>query len=134
MTDMFTAAAMHGIATNEAMPIADRLGAALQALDAYEKRIEELQDEEIEGIEETTELPADTEPHLTPTITDRGFKRMPPISGMKVYESSNAMHPHIWLDAGCECAATELTVDDALSLAEQIEWLVRNHYQLVEEG
>jgi hypothetical protein len=33
----FEAAAMHGLATNLALPIADRLACALQALDLYEK-------------------------------------------------------------------------------------------------
>lgn len=156
MTDpsMLTAAAMHGIALNAAYTDDQRLGAALQALDVYEKRIEQLEGEigdEIVGSEETTDPPVDTEPHLTPTITDRGFKHMPSVDGrqhesVSVYESSLATEACIWLQARSpkdrndptgpvvEQATVELTVEAAVSLAEQIEWLVRNHYQLTLEG
>lgn len=36
--DEYTAAAMHGIAANKAFPVADRLQAALQALEFYAER------------------------------------------------------------------------------------------------
>ena len=40
--EQMTAAAMHGLATNPTLPIADRLGCALQALAWYEGHLDEL--------------------------------------------------------------------------------------------
>lgn len=89
---------------------------------------------------EPTEL---TESHLVPVVTDRGFKHMPDLRGthgvsaIRVYESSAASAPHIWLratDASGEEATVHLTVEAALRLAEQIQYLARDHYQLREES
>lgn len=82
------------------------------------------------------------EPYLIPTITDRGFKHMPVISGtyddhdVRVYESSAADGPHIWLRAwdGERVVTVHLPVADSLQLAEQIQWLAANHYQLRANG
>lgn len=87
---------------------------------------------------------AEIEPHLAYTKTDRGFLHMPPILGAqllsgtpsascaRVYESSAASGPHLWLqvqeDGGR--AHVHLTVEAALRLADQIVFLSRNHYQL----
>lgn len=49
MTEHWEAAAMHGIATNPAFPLADRLQAALQALAWYESEFERLTDPAVGG-------------------------------------------------------------------------------------
>jgi len=83
--------------------------------------------------------------HLVAITTDRGFLHMPPVLGtyggaVRVYESSAACGPHLWLDVtvptnpdnpqGPTTSATiHLTVDDAQRLAEQILFLVNHHYQ-----
>lgn len=75
--------------------------------------------------------------HLDVTKSDRGFNFMPPIAGgyggaVKVYESSGATAPHIWLQAtnpeGQE-VHLHLAAEDAWHLAEQISHLVEHHYQ-----
>lgn len=83
-----------------------------------------------------------TSEHLTPKMTDRGFMHMPPIESTyegheaRVYESSAAIGPHIWLSVGpgrnSETAgyAVHLTLEDAVRLAEQIMYLAKNHYQV----
>lgn len=78
------------------------------------------------------------EPHLIYETTDRGFLHMPPIDGTydghqaKVYESSAALEPCLWLSAGDgeRKVHVHLTVEQALRLADQIVFLARNHYQL----
>ena len=84
--------------------------------------------------------------HLRFTTTDRGFDHMPPIKGnhegcqVRVYESSSASQPSLWLRAESPAnlnipegptvhAVVHLPVDDAWKLAEQIVRLVQNHYQ-----
>lgn len=84
--------------------------------------------------------------HLTPHISDRGFKYMPEIHGtyasthgdyIRVYESSAADAPHVWLNVSSELAdkiagggaTLHLTTDDALKLADQLQFLVTHHYQ-----
>ena len=86
--------------------------------------------------------------HLTPKQSNRGFAHLPAIPGAyggeaKVYESSAASGPHLWL---CVTEPTEankpggpfveatlhLTVENAAKLAEQIQYLIANHYQGVE--
>jgi hypothetical protein len=74
-----------------------------------------------------------TPDHLVATSTDRGFKHLPPIAGsyggqVRVYESSAATHPYIWLNV--DEATLHLTVEDATKLAEQLAYLVKNHYQV----
>jgi hypothetical protein len=82
--------------------------------------------------------------HLTPTVSERGFTRLPPIVGayggtVRVYESSAAIGPHIWLavneDASSRVdqmaaeAHSHLTVEAAGQLADQLRWLIDHHYQ-----
>lgn len=90
----------------------------------------------------TDQLPTDTElSHLVPRVTDRGFKHLPAIDGayggtVRVYESSAADAPHVWLGAVCDDAPTHpktevvlhLTAGDAVRLAEQLRYLVVNHH------
>ncbi len=83
--------------------------------------------------------------HLQAEQSDRGFSRLPEIPGaygghVRVYESSAARSPHIWLqvdipadDAGHserEKATMHLTAENAIKLAEQLQYLVANHYQV----
>jgi PhoPQ-activated pathogenicity-related protein len=85
--------------------------------------------------------------HLTVTPTTRGFKTLPATNGrlrherVFVYESSNAMEPSVWLAVEAPAnrnypdafevkqAVVELPVDDARRLAEQLLFLLANHYQ-----
>jgi hypothetical protein len=87
-------------------------------------------------------------PHLTPTITDRGFSHLPPVPciwGMSnlnvgqvsVYESSAATSAALWLraenfgiagDAKSE-TTSHLQVADALRLADQLVRAVAGQYQ-----
>lgn len=78
--------------------------------------------------------------------SERGFKNLEPIAGsyggeVEVCESSAAEHPHIWLhstgaenlirpDLGKTETLLHLTVEDARKLAEQLLFLVSNHYQV----
>lgn len=84
--------------------------------------------------------------HLQPVKSDRGFSHLPAIpsqygGSVRVYESSAAMAPHIWLTAEAPVSLNEpdgptvtapihLTLDDARRLAEQLLLLVGDHYQL----
>lgn len=77
-----------------------------------------------------------------PTITDRGFKHMPPIPGtyggeVQVYESSSADHPHIWLkvsgpdtdpDESIPTGTVHLSVGDAERHIAHVRFLIDNHY------
>lgn len=74
----------------------------------------------------------------THTTTDRGFKHMLPVeaargvASVKVYESSNAEHPCVWLnviEGGDAIATIQLTTEKARFLGEQLIWLADNHYQ-----
>lgn len=86
------------------------------------------------------------------TITDRGFKHLDPIRGgyggeTRVYESSAAEHPHIWLaisepndltawargdeSGGVKDAHNHLSLEAAKALRDQLAWLIENHYQIV---
>jgi hypothetical protein len=82
--------------------------------------------------------------YLTPTVSDRGFSHLPPIIGtyggtVRVYESSAASGPHIWLavnedassrlDKTATEAHSHLTIEAAGHLADQIRWLIDHHYQ-----
>lgn len=82
--------------------------------------------------------------HLRSETSNRGFAHMPPIPAtyadqpageVRVYESSAAMAPHIWLDvkerfAGSNShTSVQLTVADARKLAEQIVYVCDHHYQ-----
>ncbi|GAA0494138.1 hypothetical protein Ade02nite_20650 [Paractinoplanes deccanensis] len=79
--------------------------------------------------------------HLTPTTSGRGFGYLPKIPSeygghVAVHESSSAEGPHIWLRATEEMpgkepvqAAIHLTAESAWRLSEQLQKLVREHYQ-----
>lgn len=83
--------------------------------------------------------------HLQVSRSDRGFGRLPAIPSeyggeVRVYESSAAVGPHIWLaaeapvnlnepDGPTHAVPIHLTVENALKLAEQIQLLCRDHYQ-----
>lgn len=75
--------------------------------------------------------------HLTVSTSDRGLVSLPPIpsacgGSVRVYESSAAAGPHIWLAANSPIApygTVHLSMDDALKLADQIRLLAANHYQ-----
>ena len=84
--------------------------------------------------------------HLSPTTSARGFLRLPPIPSVyggevEVYESSMASGPHIWLKATTPDnlndpqgeqveAVAHLTIEDAAKLAQQLNHLIDNHYQV----
>lgn len=85
---------------------------------------------------------------MEPTITDRGFKHFDPIPStyggeVRVYESSAASHPHIWLDVKCPVdlnrpsgpskeAVAHLRIEDAEILRDQLTHLIDHHYQVEE--
>ncbi len=86
------------------------------------------------------------QPQPTPepavTVTDRGFKHYEPISTtyghvVKVYESSAASAPHVWLEIDAEDSDSGqsgtlnalLTVEQAEKLAAALLVAVVNHYQ-----
>lgn len=67
------------------------------------------------------------------TTSDRGFDACEPIitrwgGKIRVYESSNAMEPCIWLNV--DPAIIQLTLREAQTLAIQLQQLVRDHYQM----
>lgn len=82
----------------------------------------------------------------TPTMTARGFQHHEPIPSeyggeVRVYESSAASGPHIWLTAtapenlndpeGNEVKAPlHLTLANATRLRDQLTQLIENHYQV----
>jgi hypothetical protein len=79
----------------------------------------------------------DVQKHLTPRVTGRGFKWLPPIPGeyggqAEVYESSAASGPHLWLKVQYDDgdATLHLTVENSRLLAEQLTWLADHHYQV----
>ncbi len=83
--------------------------------------------------------------HLETITSDRGFDRLPPIPStyagdVRVYESSAADGPHIWLKATAPANLNEpegrtveaplhLTAENAWRLAGQVMMLVSAHYQ-----
>jgi hypothetical protein len=86
-----------------------------------------------------------TLPHLVRSKSDRGFTRLPAIPSAyggesRVYESSTADYPHIWLAAKSpkdlnnpdtsEMNETVMhfRIEDAVALAEQLLLLARDHY------
>lgn len=89
--------------------------------------------------------------HLTPTTSDRGFDHLPVVPGVfagqphgfaSIYESSNAEEACIWLHVrtgqlGSEKpaeATVQLALDAAATLRDQLDWMVRNHYQVEQPG
>lgn len=85
-----------------------------------------------------------TAEHLQPKQSGRGFAAMPDIPGeyggyVKVYESSAALAPHLWLKVVSPVDANEplgpmdeavlhMTAENAWRLAEQLQTMVREHY------
>lgn len=92
-------------------------------------------------------MPEDTA-HLTPTRSDRGFDHLPIVPGVfagqphgfaSVYESSNAEEACIWLHVRCGNlggvdkpaeATVQLSLEAVAVLRDQLDWMVRNHYQV----
>lgn len=83
------------------------------------------------------------------TFSERGFKHLEPIETtrhetVRVYESSAAMEPHIWLRITVELAPdgysyvdpgvghAHLTLDQAKQLQDQLAYLIEHHYQVEE--
>jgi len=77
------------------------------------------------------------------TYSDRGFAHLPSItcsygSKVKVYESSAAESPHIWvaIESGPQLqdlpgeAHAHLSLEDAKMLCDQITWMIENHYHM----
>lgn len=83
--------------------------------------------------------------HTEPTITERGFKRMPDIPStmgghIRVYESSAASGPHIWVrteqpndlnnrNSDPVEAVVHLPLEAAAQLRDQLSALIDKHYQ-----
>lgn len=75
--------------------------------------------------------------HLEVHRTDRGFRHLPPITDtygdvVRTYESSAAGRPCVWLstvDPDGTSVVAHLTAHDAWRLSEQLQFLVREHYQ-----
>jgi len=83
--------------------------------------------------------------HTEPTVTERGFRHMPDIPSttgghVRVYESSAASGPHIWIrteqpsdlnDPSSDPveAVAHLPLEAAEQLRDQLTALIANHYQ-----
>ena len=84
--------------------------------------------------------------HLTPTCSDRGFTHLPEVTfestgSVRVYESSSAECPRIWLSvtqprplASPASATAHLTLDEARMVAEQLLHLCDHHHLIRLEG
>lgn len=73
-----------------------------------------------------------------PTITNRGFAHFEPVQSdsrgsVRVYESSAATQPCIWLNAvgydGGD-ATVHLPLGEVVVLRDQLTWLIENHYHI----
>lgn len=80
------------------------------------------------------------------THSERGFTQMEPLvcdygTGIRVYESSAAMAPHIWLalsqgqdpklsNLEKSEAHAHMPLETAEQLRDQLTWLIENHYQV----
>lgn len=80
------------------------------------------------------------------TYTDRGFKHLDPLvcdygTQIRVYESSSAEAPHIWLaleqghdprksNLAKSEAHAHLPLETAEQLRDQLSWMIDNHYQV----
>jgi hypothetical protein len=95
------------------------------------------------------QLADDTARHINRTTTDRGFVHFDPIpstygGAIRVYESSAASGPHIWVDIkspaklqevhpppdGMTAGTAHLPLEQAIMLRDQLNWLIDNHYQM----
>jgi hypothetical protein len=76
-------------------------------------------------------------------VSDRGMTYMDPITTrddgdiVRVYESSDATSPHIWLfvkdgHIPDQRATAHMTLEEAEELARELLWFVDNHYQVAE--
>lgn len=73
---------------------------------------------------------SDAPAHLVPFYpNDRSLKWMPAIQGVRAFESA-ADEPRIWLSVNDEQGIAHLTLDEARKLADQLDWLIRHHYQI----
>lgn len=82
---------------------------------------------------------ANTPDHLTPIFSERGFRQFPAITDayggtIRVYESSAAESPHLWLNVTAFAGFTDkgtahLTIDQARQIADQLNWFADHHYQ-----
>jgi hypothetical protein len=83
---------------------------------------------------------------MKPTVTDRGFKHMDEIpseygGNIRAYESSGAEYPAIWVRIyqkfhGYEEekeAVVHLTLESAALLRDQIDYLIKKHYQVADD-
>lgn len=77
-------------------------------------------------------------PHLQARLSERGFTQMPRIwiddrgASVRVFESSAAEGPHVWLaitNHRLAEAFVHLSTEQAVQVAEQLQYLVDNHYQ-----
>ncbi len=94
-------------------------------------------------------LADDSARHIERTTTDRGFIQfdaVPDTYGgqVRVYESSAAFVPHVWIDIkspaklqevagppdGMTAGTVHLTLDQATQVRDQLTWLIQNHYQV----
>lgn len=76
-----------------------------------------------------------TADHLTPTVTDRGFRHMPPLrcpngDQIRLHESSAAGAPHAWLAVKSDGHEQVAHVDanTLWQLREQIDLLLKHHF------
>jgi hypothetical protein len=99
----------------------------------------------IQAPERQPEAPNAKKPHLTAEVTSRGFFHLPDTAdtyggNVSVYESSAAIGPHLWLtveervdksdpNSRLQDATVHLSIEQAEQLIEQIQYLIRNHYQ-----
>lgn len=75
--------------------------------------------------------------HLRATVTGRGFIHLPVLQtasghALRVYESSAALAPHVWLSLDGRTA--HLDVPTVTRLAEQLMYLVEHHYLLADDA
>lgn len=71
--------------------------------------------------------------HLTPFVSERGFKSLPEITNgydaVSVYESSNSMRSCIWVKIVEDKVATiELSLKEAAQLRDQLDYMIEHHY------
>lgn len=95
------------------------------------------------------QLADDTVRHTEHSTSDRGFihfDAVPDTYGgqIRVYESSAAFEPHVWIDIksqaklqevhpppdGITAGTVHLTLEGATKVRDQLTWLIENHYQV----
>ncbi len=97
------------------------------------------------------QLADDTVRRTDHVVTDRGFVQFEPVDStyggqIRVYESSAALGPHIWIDIkspaklqevtgppdGMTAGTAHLTLEGATKIRDQLTWIIENHYQVRE--